>query len=276
MTKRDDSAETSFRDLHHQEEALLLPNPWDVGSAKILERIGFKALATTSGGFAWSVGKLDGAVSFDEKLAHCRALCEAVTIPVAADLGPGFGEAPEAIAATVRAAAETGLAGCSIEDAANPYFGGTYDMALAVERVAAAVETARGLPNDFVITARCEHFSTGDRNFDDCLKRLSAYESVGADVLHAPGMIDHAEIKRLCDALNNPVNALVGFRQMTSTAKELTALGVKRVSLGTDLARIAYGAALNAAKEFFDLGAIDKQDVDARSKDIAQSMIDGG
>ena len=273
MTQDQTSETVSFLDLHNQAQALLLPNPWDVGSAKILEKIGFKALATTSGGLAWSLGKLDGAVSLEEKLEHCRALCEAVSIPVSADLGPGFGESPEEIAATVKAAGETGLAGCSIEDAANPYFGGTYDKALAVERIVAAVEAARALPGEFVLTARCEHFSTGDRNFDDCLDRLSAYEAAGADVLHAPGMIDLNQIQQLCEGLAKPVNVLIGFRQMTHSAKDLQAVGVKRVSLGTDLARIAYGAAMNAAKEFLEAGAVNLHDIDARSKDIAASML---
>ena len=149
-----ETAKPDFRALHYQDAPLLLPNPWDVGSAKMLAAIGFKALATTSGGFAWSIGKLDGAVSLEEKLQHCRDLCANVDIPVSADLGPGFGESPEQVEATVRAAGETGLAGCSIEDAANPYFGGAYDHALAVERVAAAVEAARSLPGDFVFGAK--------------------------------------------------------------------------------------------------------------------------
>ncbi|MEO0399406.1 MAG: isocitrate lyase/phosphoenolpyruvate mutase family protein [Pseudomonadota bacterium] len=273
MTQDDAKDAESFLALHHQSEPLLLPNPWDIGSAKILEKIGFKALATTSGGFAWSIGKLDGAVSLEEKLEHCRALCDAVDIPVAADLGSGFGAEPKEIAATVTAAGATGLAGVSIEDAANPYFGGAYDTPLATERVAAAVEAARALPGELVVTARCEHFSTGDRNFDDCLARLKAYEDAGADVLHAPGMTDLDQIKDLCAALEKPVNVLIGFRQMPHTAKELGAVGVKRISLGTDLARIAYGAAMNAAKEFLETGAIQSQDVDARSKDVANAML---
>ena len=261
-----------FRKLHEGPDALLLPNPWDIGSAKILEHLGFKALATTSGGFAWSIGKLDGAASLEEKLRHCRDLCEAVTIPVAADLGPGFGETPEDIAATVKAAGETGLAGCSIEDAANPYLGGTYDRTLAVERITAAAEAARALPHDFVLTARCEHFATGNRDFEDCLARLKAYEKAGADCLHAPGMVDLEQITTLCKELKKPVNVLIGFRQMPHTAKDLGAVGVKRVSLGTDLARIAYGAMINASKEFLETGAINEQDIDARSKEIAGAM----
>ena len=272
MTANSNNA-LSFRALHEQEGALLLPNPWDVGSAKILEQVGFKALATTSGGFAWGVGKLDGAVSLEEKLDHCRALSSAVDIPVMADLGPGFGASPEDIAKTVKAAAETGLAGCSIEDAANPYFGGSYETSLAIERIAAAVEVARGLPNDFVLTARCEEFSTGNRNLDECLERLSAYEAAGADVLHAPGLVDLEQIKTVCTTLKNPVNVLIGFRQMTHSARDLEAVGVKRVSIGTDLARIAYGAALNASKEFLETGTISKCDIDARSRDIASAMV---
>lgn len=273
MSQESPSHELSFRELHHQSEALLIPNPWDVGSAKILQSIGFKALASTSGGFAWAVGKRDGAVSLEEKLEHCRALCSAVSIPVSADLGPGFGESPEAVAATVKAAAETGLAGCSIEDAADPYSGGTFEMNLSVERIAAAVEAARAVPGDFVLTARCEHFAAGARDFDDCLARLKAYEAAGADVLHAPGLVDLGQIEQICDALTQPVNVLIGFRQMPHSARDLEAVGVKRVSLGTDLARIAYGAARNAAKEFLEMGAVQTQDVPARSKDIADAMV---
>lgn len=177
----------NFRELHTQNTPLLIPNPWDVGSAKMLQHIGFKALATTSGGFGWSIGKQDNAFGLEEKLAHCRELCAAVDIPVSADLGPGFGETPQDVAKTVRAAGVTGLAGCSIEDAANPYFGGTYERSLAVERILAAAEVARAMSDDFVLTARCEHFSTGDRNLDDCIDRLNAYGDAGADVLYAPG-----------------------------------------------------------------------------------------
>ncbi len=267
-----ETAKPDFRALHYQDAPLLLPNPWDVGSAKMLAAIGFKALATTSGGFAWSIGKLDGAVSLEEKLQHCRDLCANVDIPVSADLGPGFGESPEQVEATVRAAGETGLAGCSIEDAANPYFGGAYDHALAVERVAAAVEAARSLPGDFVFTARCETFSTGDRDFDACMERLKAYDAAGADVLYAPGVVDLDQIQTMCAELDKPVNVLVGFRQMPHSAKTLGEAGVKRVSLGTDAARIAYGAMINAATEFFETGAIDAHDVDARSKTIAAAM----
>lgn len=260
---------TQFRALHDGPQALLLPNPFDVGSAKILEKTGFQALATTSGGFAWSIGKLDGVATREEKIAHCRALCDAVDIPISADLGPGFGETPEDVAETIRLAADAGLAGCSVEDAANPYFGGTYDFEQAVERVSAAVEAARALPRDFVLTARCEHFSTGDRNFDDALKRLDAYADAGADVLHAPGLMDLEQIRTLCAHSKKPVNVLTGFRQFSIAPKDLEEAGVKRISLGTDLARIAYGAMLNAAREFKETGAIDKADINARSKDIA-------
>ncbi len=252
---------------------MLLPNPWDVGSAKILEKLGFSALATTSGGFGWSQGKLDGAFSRDEKMAHCKALCDAVSIPISADLGPGFGEAPADVAETVRRAADAGLAGCSIEDAANPYLGGTYDFALAVDRVAAAARAVRDLDRDFVLTARCEHFSTGGRDFDDAMKRLNAYAEAGADVLYAPGLMELDQIRRLCAETDKPVNVLTGFRQFAVAPADLEAAGVKRISLGTDLARIAYGAMLNAAKEFKETGAIDKHDINARSKDIAGSFM---
>ncbi len=262
-----------FRALHAAPGAIRLPNPWDVGSAKVLESLGFKALATTSGGFAWSIGKLDGAVSLDEKLAHCEALCNAVDIPITADLGPGFGESPEAIAETVRRAGGTGLSGCSIEDAANPYFGDAYEFDAAVARVAAAVEAARALPHDFLLTARCEEFATGKRNLDEAIRRLSAYEEAGADVLYAPGVTTIDEIRAICDAVSKPVNVLIGFRQFTVPTAELEAAGVKRISLGTDLARIAYGAAMNAAKEFAQTGTIEDADIEARSKDIAASFV---
>ena len=180
----------TFRALHEQASAFIIPNPWDVGTASILAALGFRALATTSAGMAFSLGVPDGYVSREAVLAHCRTIVSATDLPVSADLEKGFGDSPESVAETIRDAAETGLAGCSIEDYtgddANPIF--AFD--LAVERISAAVEASRALPHDFVLTARGENLIRGRNDLDDTIKRLQAFEAAGADVLYAPGLRD--------------------------------------------------------------------------------------
>ena len=263
----------AFRALHDRPGAFVIPNPWDVGSAKILESLGFEALATSSGALAWTRGKVDGRATPDEVIDHCRDLCQSTSTPISADLGPGFGDAPDAVADTIRQAAETGLAGGSIEDAADPYMGGTYDFDHAVERVAAAVDAASGVAEGFVLTARCEHFTRGPGDFDDMLKRLKAYEAAGADVLYAPGLADLEQIRTVCQSVSKPVNVLTGFRGMDVAPDDLEAAGVKRISLGTDLARIAYGALLRAGEELKEKRSIADHDVAARSSEIMQRFL---
>ena len=198
-----------FRALHHQDQAFVIPNPWDVGSAKLMAGMGFKALATTSAGFAASIGKGDGKISRDEALNNSRDLTQATPLPVSADLENGYGDRPEDAAETVRAAAAVGLAGCSIEDYAGPE-GGIYDFGLTLERVTAAVEAARALPNDFVLTARAENLIRNRPDLDDTIKRLQAFDTAGADVLYAPGLRDIATVAQVCKAVSKPVNVLMG------------------------------------------------------------------
>ncbi len=230
----------------------MIPNPWDVGSARILAALGFEALATTSGGLAYSLGRRDGqgAVSREETLQHAATIVEATPLPVAADLENGYGDDPETVAETIRAAAAAGLVGGSIEDATTRPDEPIYPLAQAAERVQAAAEAARSLP--FLFTARAENYLYGRRDLDDTLARLEAYEAAGADVLYAPGLTDIEEIRQVCGALSKPVN-VIAMPGGPSVA-ELTAAGVTRVSLGSALYRAAMGGFLRAAKELRDDG----------------------
>lgn len=245
---------SKFRDLHHQPGAFIIPNPWDVGSARILASLGFKALATTSAGFAFSLGVRDGGVSPEQVLEHCRAIVTASDLPVSADLEKGFGDTPEDAAETVTAAASIGLAGCSIEDHTNRRHDPIYEFDLAVERMQAASEAKRDLSHDFVLTARCENFLWGRPDLDDTIKRLQAFESVGADVLYAPGLHDLDAIRTVCASVSNPVNVVMGMPGTTFGVDELAAVGVKRVSVGSALFRAAFGTFVRAAKEMKEHG----------------------
>jgi 2-methylisocitrate lyase-like PEP mutase family enzyme len=243
-----------FRALHGQDGAFVIPNPWDVGTARILAAMGFQALATTSAGMAFSLGVPDGRVSRAQTLAHCRAIVEATELPVSADLEKGFGDTPESVAETVRAAAEIGLAGCSIEDHTNRKGDPIFEFKLAVERIAAAVEACRGLPHDFVLTARAENFLWGRPDLDDTLRRLKAFEEAGADVLYAPGLHDLDTIRTVCSALKKPVNVIMGMPGVTFSVGDLAAAGVKRISVGSALAREAFGTFVRACREMRDGG----------------------
>jgi 2-methylisocitrate lyase-like PEP mutase family enzyme len=242
----------AFEALHRRDGAFVIPNPWDAGSARIMAAQGFEALATTSLGMALSLGKRDGGVSRDEVLAHCRVIVGASDLPVSADLENCFGDDPKTVAETMRLAAETGLAGASVEDATTDPRHPIYDFGLAVERVAAAVEAVRALPFPFVLTARAENFLRGKPDLDDTIKRLQAFEKAGADVLYAPLLPDIAAVRTVCGAVSKPINALAG-RPLLSVA-ELTAAGVKRISLGGLLSRVALGAVLRALGEIEERG----------------------
>jgi 2-methylisocitrate lyase-like PEP mutase family enzyme len=231
---------------------LVLPNPWDAGSAKMLAQLGFQALATTSAGLAFSLGRRDaeGAVSRDECLANARAIVEATPLPVAADLENGYGDAPEDCAATIRLAAGIGLVGGSIEDATGRADTPIYPQDLAVARIRAAVEAARALDFPFTLAARAENFLHGRADLDDTIRRLVAYAEAGADVLYAPGLRSRDEIKAVVEAVApRPVNVLVGSPSLRLSLAELIELGVKRVSVGSNLARVAYGEFFFAAGE---------------------------
>lgn len=241
-----------FAALHQGPDLLVLPNPWDAGSARMLAHLGFKALATTSAGLAYSLGRRDaeGAVSREEALANARAIVEATPLPVAADLENGYGDSPEACAETLRLAAEAGLVGGSIEDASGEPEAPIYDAGLALERIQAAVEAVRALPFPFTLAARAENFLHGRPDLDDTLRRLVAYAEAGADVLYAPGLTTREQIAEVVAAVApKPVNILVGSPALALTLDELAALGVRRVSLGSNLARVAYGAFFEAARQ---------------------------
>ena len=243
-----------FRRLHDGPGAFVIPNPWDIGTAKLLADMGFKALATTSAGYAFSRGLPDGGVDFETMLAHCRELVEAVDLPVSADLEKGKGDSPEDAAETIRRAASTGLAGCSIEDSTGDPDRPIFEFSHAVERVAAAVEAARALGHDFVFTARAENFLWGRPDLDDTIRRLQAFEKAGADVLYAPGLSDIADVKTVCASVSKPVNVLAvqGF-----SVASLSDAGARRVSVGSKLTTVAFGAVEAAAKEMLEDGAFE-------------------
>jgi 2-methylisocitrate lyase-like PEP mutase family enzyme len=245
MASQHDKGER-FRALHAGPGIFVIPNPWDAGSAKLLASMGFPALATTSAGFAFSLGRQDGtgAVGRAEAIANCRQIAEAVDLPVSGDLENGYGDRPEDAAATVRAAAEAGLVGCSIEDSTGRPEAPIYDRTLAVERVTAAVEAARALPFPFVLTARSENFLQGIPDLDDTLARLAAYEAAGADVLYAP-RLDLEQLRTVCASVGRPVNALA---RPDLRLADLADAGVKRISVGSGLFRAAIGAMLQYAQ----------------------------
>jgi len=246
-----------FKALHQGPEVLVIGNPWDAGSARILTALGYAALSTTSAGLAFALGKRDGTASVtrDEALANARAIVEATTLPVAADLENGYGHAPEAVAETIRLAAEAGLVGGSIEDATGDTAHPIYDFDHAVERVAAAAEAARALGFPFMFVARAENYLHGRADLNDTIRRLQAYESAGAEVLYAPGITNPEDIRTVCDSVRKPVNVLMGLKGAHRlSVKELGALGVRRISIGSGFSRAALTAFLHAAREVRDDG----------------------
>jgi 2-methylisocitrate lyase-like PEP mutase family enzyme len=238
--------------LHRRQGIFVIPNPWDAGSAKLLAHVGFEALATTSAGLAFSLGKPDGSavVTREEALANARTIVDATGLPVSADLENGYGDEPRICAETILLAAGVGLAGASIEDATGDPANPIYPFELAVERVKAAVGAARSLDFPFALTARAENFLHGRPDLGDTIRRLVAFAEAGADVLFAPGLTTKEEIGAVVRACApKPVNVIMGLSKGTLTLEELAALGVRRVSLGSALARAAYGAFLRAAEE---------------------------
>jgi len=254
---RDDDQDArfaQFKRLHERTGTFVIPNPWDAGTARILTALGFKALATTSAGLAFSMGRRDSAagLSREEVLENARAIVRATDLPVSADLEDGFGSAPEACAETVRAACSVGLVGGSIEDmtgdASQPIFAFNH----AVDRVAAASEAARGLP--FLLTARAENFIWGRPNLDDTIRRLQAFSKVGASVLYAPGLPSIEAIRTVCASVDKPVNVVMGLQGYPFTVEALQEAGVKRISVGGSFARAALGGLIRAAREVKDQG----------------------
>jgi 2-methylisocitrate lyase-like PEP mutase family enzyme len=244
----------AFRALHAAPGAFVIPNPWDVGSARILASLGFTALASTSAGAAFAMGLRDGALGRDAILANAAAIAAETDLPVNADLENGFGDAPADAALTIRMAAEAGLAGGSIEDAGDASSRRIYNFDHAVERVAAAVEAARAAPSGFVLTARAENFLYGRPDLDDTIRRLQAFEKAGADVLYAPGLPDLDAIRTVCAAVSKPVNILANTRIPGLSVAMLAELGAKRISLGGTLSRTILGSLVRAARELRDHG----------------------
>ena len=245
---------TRFRTLHDGPGAFVIPNPWDVGSARILTGLGFQALATSSAASASALGRRDGRLTRDEALAHARSIVEATDLPVSADLEQGFGDAPKVVAETVGRAADVGLVGCTIEDATGSQDRPLYDFSLAIERIAAAAEAARELPFPFILTARAHNFLYPNPSLDDTISRLQAFDKAGADVLFAPGLPDLAAVRVVCAAVSKPFNFMVGIQGKSFSVNELAAAGVRRISLATSLYRAAMTGLLDAARELKDTG----------------------
>jgi 2-methylisocitrate lyase-like PEP mutase family enzyme len=243
-----------FRELHNRPGAFIIPNPWDVGSARLLAGLGFEALATSSAASAAALGRRDGRLTRDEALAHASAIVEATDLPVSADLEKGFGDAPEVVAETVRLAAGAGLVGCTIEDSTGNPDSPLYDFGLAAERIAAAAQAARALPFPFMLTARAHNFLYPDPSLDDTIRRLQAFEEAGAEVLFAPGLPDIPSVRTVCAAVSKPFNFMVGIKGKSFPVRELEAAGVRRISLATSLYRAAMTALLEAAGEMKDTG----------------------
>ena len=245
---------TRFRTLHDGPGVFLIPNPWDIGSARVLAGLGFQALATSSAASACAVGKRDGGLTCEEALAHARSIVDAVDLPVSADLERGFGDAPEVVAETVRLAAVAGLVGCTIEDSTGDPQSPLYEIGLATERIAAAVEAARALPFPFLLTARAHNLLYAQASLDETIRRLQAYERAGAGVLFAPGLPDLAAVRTVCAAVSKPVNFMVGVPGKSFSVAELAAAGVRRISLATSLYRAAMTGFLDAVREVKDAG----------------------
>jgi 2-methylisocitrate lyase-like PEP mutase family enzyme len=242
-----------FRAMHERKQAFLIPNPWDVGTAMVLEKLGFEALATTSAGFAFSVGKEDNKVDLRVVMQHVAVLAVASDLPVSVDLGNGFGDAPETVAETIRLTGEAGAVGGSVEDytAENQRF---YSHEEAAERVHAAAEAGRALPFPFTLTARAENYLYGKPDLQDTIRRLQLYQEAGADVLYAPGIVTREQIEEVVRAVDRPVNVLGGVPGLTLSLKQLSEVGVRRVSVGSGLCRAAMGAFMRAAREMREKG----------------------
>jgi len=253
MSTQAETAAT-FAELHRRDGTFIIPNPWDVGSACLLAHAGFEALATSSAGYAFSIGKADGQVGRDQTLAHAAEVVAATGLPVSIDLENGFGDAPEDAAETIRLAAASGAVGGSIEDRTRRTEDPIYDRALAAERIRAAAEVVHSLPFPFMLTARSENYLVGKPDLKDTIERLQMYQEAGANVLYAPGLTTKDEITTLINSVDRPVNVLMGIKGVQLTLADLSAMGVRRISVGSTLARVALGAFLRAANEMKDDG----------------------
>ncbi len=275
--RRYEEKAAAFRALHARPGAFVIPNPWDAGTARLLAALGFEALATTSLGLANTLGRPDGAgaVSREEVLANCRAIADATDLPVNADLENGYADEPEAAAEMIRLAAEAGVVGGSIEDATGDPRRPIYDFDLAVARVRAAVAVAHALPGPFTLTARAENFLHGRPDLDDTIRRLRAFEAAGADVLYAPGVRDLATIRAVTAAVGKPVNVVMSAADPSLTVAQLAEAGVKRISVGGALSRLALAAFLRGAREMRENGSFAWVRETVASRDLREGFERG-
>jgi 2-methylisocitrate lyase-like PEP mutase family enzyme len=263
-----------FRALHERDGAFIIPNPWDVGTARLLAHLGFEALATTSMGYAFSLGRRDNTLGRRETLAYASAIASATKLPVSADLENGFGDSPEVVAETIRLAAAAGVVGGSIEDATGRPDHPIYEIEPAIERVRAAVAAARALPLPFTLTARAENYLHGRLDIGDTIRRLEAYEEAGADVLYAPGLATKEDIAAVVNSVDRPVNVVMGLQGVQLSLAELSAIGVKRVSVGSALCRTALGAFLRAAREMREHGSFSFAAEAVTSREISAIFVE--
>jgi 2-methylisocitrate lyase-like PEP mutase family enzyme len=249
-----DQKGAAFAELHQRPGTFIIPNPWDAGSARLLAHLGFEAVATSSAGYAFTIAKPDTAVGRDATLAHAAAVAAATDLPVSIDLENGFGDAPEAVAETIRLAAATGAVGGSIEDSTTRTADPLYERELAVDRIRAAAEVVRVLTFPFMLTARAENYLVGKPDLKDTIERLQMYQEVGADVLYAPGLTSKDDIASVISSVDRPVNVLMALKGVRLNLAELSAIGVKRISVGSALARAAFGSLMVAAREMREHG----------------------
>lgn len=260
----------AFRTLHEGASAFIIPNPWDAGTARLLAHLGFEALATTSAGYAFSLGQQDTTVGGRAMMAHVSAIACATDLPVSGDLENGYGDAPETAAETVRLATAAGLVGGSIEDATGHLDYPIYEKDHATERIRAAAEAAHALPFPFTLTGRAENYLHGRPDLNDTIRRLQAYQEAGADVLYAPGLTTREEIAAVVGSVDRPVNVLMGMQGSPLNLAILSELGVKRISVGSALSRAALGAFLRAAREMRTHGTFTFADQAVSYRDLTE------
>ena len=261
-----------FRALHGEPGVFIIPNPWDVGSSRVLAGLGFQALATSSAASACAIGLRDGGLTRDQALQHARMIVDATDLPVSADLEQGFGDAPEVAAETVRLAASVGLVGCTIEDSTGNPDRPLFDDQLAVERIAAGAEAARRLTFPFMLTARAHNLMFANGSLDATIRRLQAYENAGADVLFAPGLPDLQAVKTVCASVRKPFNFMAGIKGKSFSVAELADAGVRRISLATSLYRAAMTGFLDAAREVKESGQFGFIDRSASTAELLTLM----
>jgi 2-methylisocitrate lyase-like PEP mutase family enzyme len=258
-----------FRSLHQRDHAFIIPNPWDLGTVRLLAHLGFEALATTSMGYAFSAGQRDNTIGRDEMMIHISKIASATDLPVSADLENGFGDAPEFVAETIRLAAAAGVVGGSIEDATNRPDHPIYEKEHAAERIRAAVAASGALSFTFTLTGRAENYLHGRPDIKDTIARLQAYQEAGADVLYAPGLATKDDIAAVVSSVDRPVNVVMGLQGVQLSLADLSAIGVKRISVGSALCRTALGAFLRAAREMREHGTFTFAKEAASSREIS-------